>query len=169
MCVHSHDMVEHMAYMCTAVGLHVYGSRFACVQACHFLLYRFLGSCLNSRTNCYTLEVSFFSYATGGNQVQEPYNEQACILMMTVLPIGYSVIVALTGLPIGYSVIVALTGLPIRYSIIVALTGLHIGYSVIVALTGLPMGYSIIVALTDLPMGYSVIVALTGLPIGYSV
>lgn len=38
---------------------------------------RFLGSCLNPRTNCYTLEVSFFSYATGGNQVQEPYNEQA--------------------------------------------------------------------------------------------
>ena len=30
-------------------------------------------------------------------------------VMVTGLPIGYSVIVALTGLPIGYSVIVALT------------------------------------------------------------
>ena len=38
--------------------------------------------------------------------------------------------VVLTGLPIGYSVIVALTGLPIGYSVIVALTGLPIGYSV---------------------------------------
>ena len=52
-------------------------------------------------------------------------------------------IVVLTGLPIGYSVIVALTGLPIGYSVIVALTGLPIGYSVIVALTGLPIGYSV--------------------------
>ena len=32
---------------------------------------------------------------------------------VSLIPIGYSVIVALTGLPIGYSVIVALTGLPI--------------------------------------------------------
>ena len=69
-----------------------------------------------------------------------------------------SPIVVLTGLPIGYSVIVALTGLPIGYSVIVALTGLPIGYSVIVALTGLPIGYSVIVALTGLPIGYSVIV-----------
>ncbi|XP_065904328.1 cytosolic carboxypeptidase 6-like [Dysidea avara] len=38
---------------------------------------RFLGNCLNACTNCYTLEVSFFSYATGSNQVQEPYTEQA--------------------------------------------------------------------------------------------
>ena len=57
------------------------------------------------------------------------------ISVLTVLPIGYSVIVALTGLPIGYSVIVALTGLPIGYSVIVALTSLPIGYSVIIALT----------------------------------
>ena len=111
----------------------------------HNVAYRFLGSCLNPRTNCYTLEVSFFSYATGGNQVQEPYNEQACILevvrySITGLPIGYSVIVALTGLPVGHSVIVALTGLPIGHSVIVALTGLRIGYSVIVALTGLSIG-----------------------------
>ena len=98
--------------------MHVHSCMFACVQVCHFLLCRFLGSCLNSRTNCYTLEVSFFSYATGGNQVQEPYNEQACILMMTALPIGYSVIVALTGLPIGYIVIVALTCLPMGYVIV---------------------------------------------------
>ena len=54
-------------------------------------------------------------------------------IILTNLPIGYSVIVALTGLPIGYSVIVALTGLPIGYSVIVALIGLPIGYSVIVA------------------------------------
>ena len=31
------------------------------------------------------------------------------ISVLTVLPIGYSVIVALTGLPIGYSVIIAIT------------------------------------------------------------
>ena len=74
---------------------------------------------------------------------------------LTILPVGYSVIV---GLPIGYSVIVALTGLPIGYSVIVALTGLPIGYSVIVALTGPPIGYSVIVALTGLPIGYSVTV-----------
>ena len=48
------------------------------------------------------------------------------LVLLTGLPIGYSVIVALTGLPIGYSVIVALTGLPIGYSVIwVSLSELH--------------------------------------------
>jgi len=53
---------------------------------------RFLGNCLNARTNCYTLEVSFFSYATSSNQVQEPYTEQACILNVLVVGGSYRTI-----------------------------------------------------------------------------
>eukprot|EP00118_Oscarella_pearsei_P013862 m.114717 g.114717 ORF g.114717 m.114717 type:complete len:303 (+) comp37520_c0_seq9:805-1713(+) len=37
---------------------------------------RFLGGCLKPRTNCYTLEVSFFSYTTGQHQSSpSPYTE----------------------------------------------------------------------------------------------
>ena len=55
----------------------------------YITLLRFLGNCLNACTNCYTLEVSFFSYATGSNQVQEPYTEQACILTVSVVGTMY--------------------------------------------------------------------------------
>ncbi|KAK2574061.1 Cytosolic carboxypeptidase 6 [Acropora cervicornis] len=37
---------------------------------------RFLGSCLNAKTHCYTLEVSFFSYNTAISQGTSPYTEE---------------------------------------------------------------------------------------------
>ena len=37
---------------------------------------RFLGSCLDSKTHCYTLEVSFFSYNTAVSQGMSPYTEE---------------------------------------------------------------------------------------------
>ena len=40
---------------------------------------RFLGGCLDPRTHCYTLEVSFFSYTTADSLTQAPYTEEACI------------------------------------------------------------------------------------------
>ena len=41
---------------------------------------RFLGNCLNPCTNCYTLEVSFFSYTTGSpHSSPAPYTEEGCI------------------------------------------------------------------------------------------
>lgn len=37
---------------------------------------RFLGSCLDPKTHCYTLEVSFFSYNTAVSQGMSPYTEE---------------------------------------------------------------------------------------------
>ena len=37
---------------------------------------RFLGSCLDAKTHCYTLEVSFFSYNTAISQGMSPYTEE---------------------------------------------------------------------------------------------
>ena len=44
---------------------------------------RFLGGCLDPRTHCYTLEVSFFSYTTADSLTQAPYTEEACIPLHT--------------------------------------------------------------------------------------
>jgi hypothetical protein len=45
---------------------------------------RFLGNCLTPCTNCYTLEVSFFSYTTGSpHSSPAPYTEEGCILQDT--------------------------------------------------------------------------------------
>ena len=41
-------------------------------------IFRFLGGCLSSHTNCYTLEVSLFGSSTG--DVHVPYTEDDCIL-----------------------------------------------------------------------------------------
>jgi len=47
---------------------------------------RFLGGCLTSQTQCYTLEVSFFSYTTvQDTQTHAPYTEEACILHSSMM------------------------------------------------------------------------------------
>ena len=50
---------------------------------CWWSLLRFLGGCLTSQTQCYTLEVSFFSYTT--SQTHAPYTEEACILQSSMI------------------------------------------------------------------------------------
>lgn len=47
------------------------------------LIFRFLGGCLGPKTNCYTLEVSFFGSKTG--DVHIPYTEDDCIHLHLLL------------------------------------------------------------------------------------
>ena len=49
-------------------------------QAAIFLCCRTLGSCLDDKSHCYTLEVSFYSYMVTTSSQALPYTEEACIL-----------------------------------------------------------------------------------------
>ena len=72
--VSPHDKT-HISHDTTLLYIH-------CVLPC-----RSLGGCLDPRTHCYTLEVSFFSYTAADSHTQAPYTEETCIPHSTKQPL----------------------------------------------------------------------------------